>query len=102
MRRCDLALSTEWKEPQTEAERKLTEIWQDVFGIDVVSVLDDFFELGGDSFAATTLAAEIEATFGRRFTPADIITLSTVAQQAEVLAKTQSAGPELPTCLILG
>ena len=101
MRRCDLALSTEWKEPQTEAERKLTEIWQDVFGIDVVSVLDDFFALGGDSFTATTLAAEIEATFGKRFTPADIITLSTIGQQAECLADANSAAP-LPACLVLG
>jgi len=101
MRRCDLALSTEWKEPQTEAERKLTEIWQDVFGIDVVSVLDDFFALGGDSFTATTLAAEIEATFGKRFTPADIITLSTIGEQAECLADANSAAP-LPACLVLG
>jgi thioesterase domain-containing protein/acyl carrier protein len=100
--RADLALSTQYQEPRSTAERQVAAIWQEVFGIDVVGVSDDFFDLGGDSFTATTLAAEIEATFGRRFTPADIITLSTVAQQAEVLAKTQSAGPELPSCLILG
>ena len=102
VRRADLDVSTEYGAPQTEPERKLAAIWQEVFGIDVVGVFDDFFELGGDSFAATTLAAEIEATFGTRFTPADIITLSTVAQQAEVLAKTEGAAPELPACLILG
>jgi acyl carrier protein len=83
VRRADLALSTECKEPHNEAERKLAAIWRDVFGIDVIGVTDDFFELGGDSFTATALAAEIEATFGTRFTPADIITLSTVAQRPE-------------------
>ena len=69
--------------PRNEVERKLSAIWQEVFGIDVVGVTDDFFELGGDLLDATTLAAEIEATFGRRFTPADLITLSTIAQQAD-------------------
>lgn len=83
-------------------ERKVASIWRDVFSIDVVGVSDDFFELGGDSFTATTLAAEIEAAFDTRFTPADIITLTTVAQQAEVLTKTKSAAPSLPACLVLG
>jgi thioesterase domain-containing protein/acyl carrier protein len=100
VRRGDLVLSTDLKEALTPAERMLAAIWRDVFNIDVVGVSDDFFELGGDSFDATKLAAEIEATFGERFTPADIITLSTVAQQAEVL--TAANAPKLPACLILG
>ena len=102
LRRADLALSTECRKPRTEAERQLAAIWQDVFRIDVVGVSDDFFDLGGDSFTATTLASEIEATFDTRFTPADIINLSTVAQQAEMLAKSKGAAPNLPACLILG
>jgi thioesterase domain-containing protein/acyl carrier protein len=100
IRRADLGLAAEYVAPRNEVERKLSAIWQDVFGIDVVGVSDDFFELGGDSFNATTLAAEIEATFARRFTPADLINLSTVAQQAELLAKDGAA--ELPACLVLG
>ena len=59
LRRADLALSTECRKPRTEAERQLAAIWQDVFRIDVVGVSDDFFDLGGDSFTATTLASEI-------------------------------------------
>jgi thioesterase domain-containing protein/acyl carrier protein len=101
VRRADLALSVELKAPQSETERKLAEIWRDVFTIDVVGIADDFFELGGDSFAATTLAAEIEATFGRQFTPADIITSATIAQQAEFLDANR-ASPQLPACLVLG
>jgi thioesterase domain-containing protein/acyl carrier protein len=100
IRRADLGLAAAYVAPRNEVERKLSAIWQDVFGIDVVGVSDDFFELGGDSFNATTLAAEIEATFARRFTPADLINLSTVAQQADLLAKDSAA--ELPACLVLG
>jgi thioesterase domain-containing protein/acyl carrier protein len=100
IRRADLGLATEYLAPRNEIERKLTAIWQEVFGIDAVGVSDDFFELGGDSFNATTLAAEIEATFARRFTPADLINLSTVAQQADLVAKDSAV--ELPACLVLG
>ena len=102
LHRIDLALSSEYKQPQTEAQRRLVAIWQDAFRMDVVGVLDDFFELGGDLFTATTLAAEIEVAFDTRFTPADIITLSTVAQQAEVLTNARGSIRELPACLVLG
>jgi thioesterase domain-containing protein/acyl carrier protein len=101
VRRADLALSVELKEPQSETERKLAEIWREIFTVDIVGTADDFFELGGDSFAATTLAAEIEATFGKRFTPADIITAATIAQQAELLDANR-ASAQLPACLVLG
>lgn len=48
VRRADLALCIELKEPQSETERKLAEIWREIFTIDVVGIADDFFELGGD------------------------------------------------------
>ncbi|MGH6824204.1 alpha/beta fold hydrolase [Methyloceanibacter sp.] len=102
IRRADLGLAAAYVAPGNEVERKLSAIWQEAFGIDVVGVLDDFFELGGDSLTATTLAAEIEATFGRRFTPADLINLSTIAQQVELVADAKDAAPELPACLVLG
>jgi thioesterase domain-containing protein/acyl carrier protein len=101
--RADLGLGTPWAEPQTEQELKLAEIWRNVFGMDSVGTADDFFELGGDSFAATALAAEIEATFHVCFAPADIINLSTVAKQARAVATDPSPHtPQLPPCIIVG
>jgi thioesterase domain-containing protein/acyl carrier protein len=80
----------------------LAAIWRQVLAIDTVGVSDDFFDLGGDSFAATALAAEIEATFGLRFAPSDIINLSTVAKQAEMVdANSANVTPQLPPHLIL-
>lgn len=103
LRRADLALSTAWKEPESETESRLAKIWCEVLGIDKVGTADDFFELGGDSFAATTLAAEIEATFRTRFTPGDILTAPTVAQQAKALAAgPNGAAASLPSYMILG
>lgn len=103
LRRVDLSLSTSWEEPRTETQIRLAAIWQQVLDVDAVGVSDDFFELGGDSFAATALAAEIEATFGLRFAPSDIINLSTVAKQAETVAANDGdLKPKLPPHLILG
>ena len=100
-RRADFELSTPWQAPQTEAEVKLASIWQHVLSVDSVGLDDDFFDLGGDSFAATTLAAEIEASFGIRFAPSDIIELSTIAKQAEAIAA-KAGTQRLPSALIAG
>jgi thioesterase domain-containing protein/acyl carrier protein len=103
VRRADLGLSTPWEEPQSETEMRLAEIWQRVLDIDTVGRLDDFFELRGDSLAATSLAAEIEATFGIRFAPGDIISLSTVATQARAMApSTLSPAPRVPPYMVVG
>jgi thioesterase domain-containing protein/acyl carrier protein len=101
LRRADLGLKSPWEEPRSEAEQKLAKIWRDVLGIDAVGAADDFFELGGDSFAATALAAEIEAAFGVKFAPADIINFSTFAKQAPVVAGKTSRALGLPSHLVI-
>jgi thioesterase domain-containing protein/acyl carrier protein len=100
LRRADLGLSTPWIEPKSDAERKLAEIWRQVLGVDPVGATDNFFDLGGDSFMATTLAVEIEATFGVRFAPGDIIGLPTIAQQARCAARSRAEVPVLPPYIV--
>jgi len=99
----EFSQDTSRREPQTEVEQKLARIWQQVLGISTVGAFDDFFELGGDSLAATVLAAEIEATFGIQFHLSDVITLSTVAKQAwAVVRDASSAKARLPSHLTVG
>ncbi len=50
----------------TPTEEKLTQIWTDVFGLETVSVTDDFFALGGYSLLAVILVTEIEKELGVR------------------------------------
>jgi thioesterase domain-containing protein/acyl carrier protein len=103
LRRESLGLSTPFVAPATETAIRLATIWQQVLGVEAVGTADDFFDLGGDSFAATALASEIEATFGLRFTPSDIITHSTIAkQEAMIAASAKAATTELPRHLVLG
>jgi thioesterase domain-containing protein/acyl carrier protein len=103
VRRADLGLPAPWQEPQSDIERRLAQTWQQVLRIDAVSRLDDFFDLGGDSLAATTLAAEIEATFGVRFAPGDIINASTVVKQAATVTNRPALiTPQLPPYVVVG
>ncbi|WP_203737960.1 non-ribosomal peptide synthetase, partial [Actinoplanes italicus] len=40
-------LSTDYRPPTTETERKLAGIWSELLGIDRIGTTDDFFDLGG-------------------------------------------------------
>lgn len=52
-------ISSEYLAPQTEIERKLGLIWQEVLHIDGIGILDDFLELGGNSLQATQIISRI-------------------------------------------
>ncbi|MEO9330497.1 amino acid adenylation domain-containing protein [Gordonia aurantiaca] len=65
-------------EPSTPIEAALTEIFADVLGADRVSVATGFFEAGGNSLAATRLAARIGRLLGVRVTVRDIFDEPTV------------------------
>jgi amino acid adenylation domain-containing protein len=50
--------------PRDEAERRLSEIWAGVLGLERVGALDNFFELGGHSLLAMQVVARIWSTLG--------------------------------------
>ncbi|WP_394548956.1 amino acid adenylation domain-containing protein [Priestia aryabhattai] len=51
-------------EPKTELEISLLSIYQDVLGIEDISVNDHFFEMGGHSLKATMLVSRIQKELG--------------------------------------
>lgn len=67
------ALQTPFIEPQSEQERKVTRIWQDVLGIEGIGLDDGFKELGGTSLQLVQIygrlleAFDIELPFTRLF-----------------------------------
>ncbi|MCY8910324.1 amino acid adenylation domain-containing protein [Bacillus atrophaeus] len=44
---------------ESETEKIILEIWKDVIGIDEIDIKDGFFDVGGDSFTAVTVAERI-------------------------------------------
>jgi FkbH-like protein len=83
-------LSVPFVEAADEAEVQLARIWQRVLNIEAVGVLDDFFELGGDSLIAVSLFVEIEAHFSKAL-PLDVLfNAPTVRSLARVLTERES------------
>ncbi|MGG0537714.1 HAD-IIIC family phosphatase [Priestia aryabhattai] len=56
-------ISGEYIAPRTEAERVITEIWEEVLGIEKISVTDNFFELGGTSLDGIQVISKISMEF---------------------------------------
>ena len=56
-------LQSIYEAPANESEKILTEIWQELLGIDMVGVHDNFFELGGHSLIATRLISRLREIF---------------------------------------
>src|SRR5689334_12758960 len=50
--------------PETELEHLLTALWEAVLNIEGLGIDDDFFEVGGESFAAVLLFTEMEIFLG--------------------------------------
>ncbi len=46
--------------PQTQLQKKLVKIWQDVLGIERVGITDNFMALGGDSIKAIQITSQLK------------------------------------------
>ncbi|WP_298510748.1 non-ribosomal peptide synthetase [uncultured Kordia sp.] len=55
--------STNYKEPTTETEKQLVQMWQELLGVNTVGIEDSFFELGGNSLQAMQLLGLIHQEF---------------------------------------
>ncbi|KAF6560527.1 hypothetical protein G9G64_26970, partial [Paenibacillus sp. EKM207P] len=52
-----LQTGVDYAEPRTVQERALVAVWQSVLGLQTVGILDNFFDLGGDSIKAIQIAS---------------------------------------------
>ena len=78
-------LSTEYQPPRDNLEKSLTEIWEDLLGVEQVGVHDDFFELGGHSLLAARFFARIKKTFHVEYPISFLFQASTVAKCADAV-----------------
>ncbi|AXI80098.1 non-ribosomal peptide synthetase [Peterkaempfera bronchialis] len=71
--------------PRTPAEKALAEIWEAVLGSGPIGVHDDFFALGGQSFTALRVTAQIARRLGHQVPLGTLLERRTVAGLAEWL-----------------
>lgn len=76
-------ISTPYVAPQTETERTIAQIWQQLLGIEKVGVDDNFFELGGDSVLTIQIVAKTNKA-GLKLTPQQVFEHQTIAALAAV------------------
>jgi phthiocerol/phenolphthiocerol synthesis type-I polyketide synthase E len=82
-------LQTPYVAPRNDVEQRLATIWQEMLGIEQISVHDNFFELGGDSVKAIQISVKINEA-GLQFTPQQLFQSQTIAELAAVLDPSQA------------
>jgi yersiniabactin nonribosomal peptide synthetase len=70
---------------RNDTEADLIAIWEEVLAMSPIGIDDDFFELGGQSFAAVRVMTRIAQQFGRRLALGVLLEGRTVASLAESL-----------------
>ena len=86
-------LNVEFIAPRDNLEMQLTEIWQEVLGIKVIGVRDNFFDLGGHSLLGVKLFAQIEKAFDKKLPLTTLFQAPTVEQLAKVLRHQGGTSP---------
>jgi len=71
--------------PRNALEETLCAMFAGMLGLEGVGINDDFFELGGDSIAATRLAGRIQAILNKEISSRSIFETPTVSSLAAVL-----------------
>ncbi|MEM8808817.1 MAG: amino acid adenylation domain-containing protein, partial [Cyanobacteria bacterium P01_G01_bin.38] len=75
--------------PSTAIEKAIAEIWQQILGIERVSLDDSFFELGGHSLLITQLFTRLRNTFEVNITLRSLFDLPTIADIAQEIKRIQ-------------
>lgn len=64
--------------PETDAQKKLAEIWKEVLEVDKVGIHDNFFEIGGHSLLLIQAYKKIREAFQKEFSLIELFTYSTI------------------------
>lgn len=90
-------LNTEYVEPKTETERRVTAAWQEMLGVSPIGIHDPFFDLGGHSLLAIHLVSKLREEFHVDIPVQALFEAPTAAQLAkriDSIPETDASGEE--------
>jgi aspartate racemase len=73
-------------------------LWQDLLGVQSISITDNFFDLGGHSLLAVRLWSKIEHLFDCELPLATLYQATTIEQLAAKLEQPESQSEQAPVC----
>ena len=79
--------------PRTETEALVAQAWQQVLGLERVSVHDNFFDLGGHSLLTIQVIAKLERRTGLRISPSEMV-IQNLGQLAAVYEEWMKSHPQ--------
>jgi len=86
-------LDTGYVAPRTETERTVTELWQEVLGVEQVGVNDNFFDLGGHSLLIVMLHNRLTEMYTKDLSIIDLFRYPTVGSLAKLLNPEETSSP---------
>jgi amino acid adenylation domain-containing protein len=89
----DAAAHAPFVAPRGHAEQEIAAVWADLLRVDSVGATDDFFALGGHSLLLTRLAVRLRDRFDTEVAIRDLLTATTVAAQAQLVAERRRSEP---------
>jgi amino acid adenylation domain-containing protein len=87
--------------PETEAERRLAEIWAEVLRVERVGTRDDFFALGGHSLLATQVISRVRQAFGAELPLRAVFERPTVGELAALLPADGAGVVRVPADMVI-
>jgi amino acid adenylation domain-containing protein len=77
--------------PASALEQQLAEIWQNALEIERIGVLDDFFDLGGNSLLGLRLISELQNTFNTQLGIHDLFEMPNIRSLAGAIEQNHAA-----------
>ncbi len=84
--------------PNTELEKKLCKIWQDVLNVEKIGINDDFFMIGGDSISAIKVINTINKKLKYQITINQLLNFKTISNLLTGITNSKDYQPIIHMC----
>ncbi|MCC5666139.1 amino acid adenylation domain-containing protein [Nostoc sp. CHAB 5784] len=80
-------LEAVYQPPQTEVEKTIADIWQEVLNVENIGINDNFFELGGHSLLLVQVHSKLQKIFQRDFLLVEMFQYPTISHLARYFSQ---------------